>query len=233
FSLLYTIATAATLKGKIISNAVIEVDVSKIDSSTTRVALNGAQHIAHITSKGEFTFPNVKPGSYLLEVQSIQHIYPRLRVDIDENDNIRASYTGIGNDWNQRGYSVSHPFELQAKAEAEYFMQRQGFNVMGMFKNPMFLMLGFSAIMMFFMPKIMSSLQDMGKCKKIENKANMFKQILKLQKNSVNLKLMHKKCCPICLVYLKCLLIDNKPTIEIILTCSTNCQNDYLMAPLI
>jgi hypothetical protein len=34
---------------------------------------------------------------------------------------------------------------------------------MGMFKNPMFLMLGFSAIMMFFMPKMMDQLKNMGK----------------------------------------------------------------------
>lgn len=32
---------------------------------------------------------------------------------------------------------------------------------MGMFKNPMMLMMGFSAIMMFFMPKMMKSLQNM------------------------------------------------------------------------
>ena len=30
-----------------------------------------------------------------------------------------------------------------------------------MFKNPMMLMMGFSAIMMFFMPKMMKSLQNM------------------------------------------------------------------------
>ncbi|KAI8367335.1 hypothetical protein BD560DRAFT_399926 [Blakeslea trispora] len=159
-SLLLTITTAFNLQGRIVTNAIVE-DIAKIDSSTTRAVLNGAQYTAHIDAKGEFVFPNVKPGSYLLEIQSIQHIYPKLRVDIGEDDQVRASYTGIGIDWNQRGYSVPHPFELQAKAESEYFMQRQGFNVMSMFKNPMFLMLGFSAIMMFFMPKLMAAVKDM------------------------------------------------------------------------
>ncbi|KAI8333493.1 hypothetical protein EDC96DRAFT_470063 [Choanephora cucurbitarum] len=159
-SLLLAITNALKLQGRIVPNAIIE-DIAKIDSSTTRVVLNGAQYTAHIDAKGEFSFPNVRPGSYLLEVQSIQHVYPKLRVDIGEDDEVRASYTGIGIDWNQRGYSVPHPFDLQAKAESEYFMQRQGFNLMGMFKNPMFLMLGFSAIMMFFMPKLMAAVQDM------------------------------------------------------------------------
>ncbi|KAG0194518.1 hypothetical protein DFQ28_009725 [Apophysomyces sp. BC1034] len=36
--------------------------------------------------------------------------------------------------------------------------ERQGFNVMGMFKNPMFLMLGFSAVMMFVLPKMMANI---------------------------------------------------------------------------
>ncbi|GAN07726.1 secreted salivary protein [Mucor ambiguus] len=159
-SLFVAIASALNIQGKIIPNAVLE-DVSKIDSSTTRIVLNGAQYTAHIQSNGEFNIPHVQPGSYLLEVQSIEHVYPKIRVDISEENQVQAAYTGLGIDWNQRGYSVVYPLEIQAKAEAEYFMQRQGFNIMGMFKNPMMLMMGFSAIMMFFMPKMMKSLQNM------------------------------------------------------------------------
>ncbi|KAK4511288.1 uncharacterized protein ATC70_012503 [Mucor velutinosus] len=159
-SLLVAIASALNIQGKIIPNTVLE-DVSKIDSSTTRIVLNGAQYTAHIQSNGEFNIPHVQPGSYLLEVQSIEHVYPKIRVDINEENQVQAAYTGLGIDWNQRGYSVVYPLEIQAKAEAEYFMQRQGFNIMGMFKNPMMLMMGASAIMMFFMPKMMKSLQNM------------------------------------------------------------------------
>ncbi|CAO3649917.1 unnamed protein product [Mucor fragilis] len=119
------------------------------------------QYTAHIRSNGEFSIPHVQPGSYLLEVQSIEHVYPKMRVDISEDNKVQAAYTGLGIDWNQRGYSVVYPLEIQAKAEAEYFMQRQGFNIMAMFKNPMMLMMGVSAIMMFFMPKMMKSLQNM------------------------------------------------------------------------
>lgn len=66
--------------------------------------------------------PHVRPGSYLLEVQSIDHVYPKIRVDINEENQVQAAYTGLGIDWNQRGYSVVYPLEIQAKAEAEYFM---------------------------------------------------------------------------------------------------------------
>ncbi|KAI9364625.1 hypothetical protein BD770DRAFT_378576 [Pilaira anomala] len=159
-SFLVTFATAITLQGKIIPNAVIS-DVTKIDTSTTRIVLNGAQYTAHIKANGEFAIPNVKPGSYLLEVQSIEYVFPKLRVDVNEENNVKATYTGLGIDWNQRGNSVSYPLDIQAKAVSEYFMERQGFSVMGMFKNPMFLMMGVSAIMMFFMPKLMKQMQEM------------------------------------------------------------------------
>ncbi|GAA5798828.1 hypothetical protein EDC94DRAFT_627877 [Helicostylum pulchrum] len=158
-SFLVAAAAAMNIEGKIIPNAVIP-DVSEIDTATTRVALNGAQYTARIKANGEFNIPNVKAGSYLLEVQSIEHIFPKLRVDVEEN-NVKATYTGLGIDWNQRGNSISYPLEIQAKADSEYFMERKGFNVMSMFKNPMFLMMGVSAIMMFFMPKLMKAMQEM------------------------------------------------------------------------
>lgn len=58
----------------------------------------------------------------MLEVQSIEHVFPKIRVDINEENQVLAAYTGLGIDWNQRGYSVVYPLEIQAKAEAEYFM---------------------------------------------------------------------------------------------------------------
>ncbi|CAO3622970.1 unnamed protein product [Mucor hiemalis] len=173
-SFLTTLAAAIKIQGSIIPNAVISgkitikllvtimfltpsLNVSNIDFSTTKVTLNGAQHTAHIRSDGSFVF-----WIYLLEVQSIDNIFPKLRVDVNEQEEIQASYTGLGISWNQRGYNVDYPLQIQAKAEAEYFMERQKFNVIGMFKNPMFLMLGFSAIMMFFMPKMMEQMKNMG-----------------------------------------------------------------------
>ncbi|KAG0182362.1 hypothetical protein DFQ29_004602 [Apophysomyces sp. BC1021] len=92
-----------------------------------------------------------------MEVQSIDYIFPQLRVDVQE-EIVRAAYTGLGSGWDSTGSTVNYPVEWRAKAEAEYFMERQGFNVMGMFKNPMFLMLGFSAVMMFVLPKMMANI---------------------------------------------------------------------------
>lgn len=45
-----------------------------------------------------------------------------MRVDINKENEVQAAYTGYNIDWNQRGYSVSYPLEVQAKAESDYFM---------------------------------------------------------------------------------------------------------------
>ncbi|KAI8968886.1 hypothetical protein BDF20DRAFT_891990 [Mycotypha africana] len=153
------VVKAVEIRGKIITNNVID-DVSKL-SPSTRITLNGASSIVNVDKNGEFIFPNVEAGSYLLEVQSIDYLFPKLRVDVKEDNHIHATYTAVGLDWNQRGLALGYPLEIQAKAEAEYFVHRQGFNILGMFKNPMFLMVGFSGLMMLVMPKMMNSLKNM------------------------------------------------------------------------
>ncbi|KAI9034002.1 hypothetical protein CLU79DRAFT_726597 [Phycomyces nitens] len=155
-SLLFTIAQAAKVKGVIKTNGILK-DTTQL-SPSTRVTLNGEAHSTWIKKNGEFEFLDIAPGSYLLEVRSIDYIFPKLRVDVDGEGDVSGAYTGSGISWAATGLPVDHPFELKAKLEAEYFIKKQGFNILGMFKNPMFLMLGFSAVIMFIMPKMMKNL---------------------------------------------------------------------------
>ncbi|ORE09014.1 hypothetical protein BCV72DRAFT_303228 [Rhizopus microsporus var. microsporus] len=160
-SLLATLTSAVRLEGKIIPNAVIN-DLSKVDYSTARVALNGAFKTTRIQSDGRFVLYDVQPGSYMLEVHSIKYIFPKLRVDINDEGHIWAAYTGLGRDWNSFGQRIGYPLEIQAKAEADYFMQKQGFNLKDLFANKMFLMMGMSGLMLLFMPKMMKQMQEMN-----------------------------------------------------------------------
>ncbi|KAI8992306.1 hypothetical protein BDB01DRAFT_847695 [Pilobolus umbonatus] len=159
-SLLITYVYGLRLEGSIIPNAIIQ-DINTINTATTKAVLNGHEYTAYIQSNGLFVFPDVKPGSYLLEIQSIDHIYPKLRVDITEENEITGAYTALGVDWNQKGYSVNYPFQIQAKAEAEYFMKRQGLSLMGLVKNPMVLMIAFSGAMLIFMPRMLQAAKEM------------------------------------------------------------------------
>ncbi|KAL0076139.1 hypothetical protein J3Q64DRAFT_1850642 [Phycomyces blakesleeanus] len=155
-SLFFAIAQAAKVNGVISTNGILP-DVSLL-SPSTRVTLNGAAYTTLIKKNGEFEFLDIVPGSYLLEIRSIDYIFPKLRVDVTEDGDVVGAYTGSGHNWASTGLHIDHPFELRAKLEAEYFVKKQGFNLLGMFKNPMFLMLGFSGIAMFILPMMMKNL---------------------------------------------------------------------------
>ncbi|ORY99886.1 hypothetical protein BCR43DRAFT_125960 [Syncephalastrum racemosum] len=149
-----SLAQATSVIGKLIPNGIL--DITKLDPST-RAILNGGVYSAPVRLDGSFELRDIAPGSYLLEIESINYIFPKLRVDV-KDETVKAAYTALGVNWDSTGYSVSHPFELGAKAPSIYFAERQGFNVLGMFKNPMFLMIGFSGLMMLVLPKMMANM---------------------------------------------------------------------------
>ncbi|ORZ15181.1 hypothetical protein BCR42DRAFT_416575 [Absidia repens] len=153
-SCLFATAAAVSVEGSLVTNGIL-TDLRRLRPST-KVSLSGIYY-TFVQKDGTFSFDDVPAGSYLLEVNDIDYIFPKLRVDVKENT-VDGAYTGLGVGWDKTGYAIPHPFVLRAKAEADYFVERQGFNVMGMFKNPMFLMLGFSGIMMLVMPKMLKNL---------------------------------------------------------------------------
>ncbi|CAO3681982.1 unnamed protein product [Umbelopsis vinacea] len=116
--------------------------------------------------------PAVPNGNYFLEVQSVNYVFPKIRVDV-EDENVRGAYSALGSDWATTGYEVPYPFVIKAKADAEYFLKREGFNVMNMFKNPMMIMMGLSAVMLFALPKMMANInpEDMEEFNKAQTDA--------------------------------------------------------------
>ncbi|WWD16716.1 hypothetical protein CI109_101147 [Kwoniella shandongensis] len=57
--------------------------------------------------------------------------------------------------------SLPHPLVLAPLGKDNWFTPKGGMNVLGMLKNPMVLMMLFSGIMMFGMPKLIATMQDM------------------------------------------------------------------------
>lgn len=50
---------------------------------------------------------------------------------------------------------LSYPISLHAQRAKTYFIPRESFDVISMFKNPMMLMMLFTGVMVFLMPKLM------------------------------------------------------------------------------
>ncbi|KAI8072552.1 hypothetical protein BC940DRAFT_330691 [Gongronella butleri] len=154
-SLFLLAVDAVAVQGTVETNSLL-TDLRQVRSSTT-VSLSG-MYSTLVRADGSFTFEHVEPGSYLLQVDSIDFIFPKLRVDITQDGQITGAYTGLGQGWDKTGYGVPYPFALRAKAHADYFLAKQSFNMLAMFKNPMFLMIGFSGIMMFVMPRMLKNM---------------------------------------------------------------------------
>ncbi|KAG2184533.1 hypothetical protein INT43_000442 [Umbelopsis isabellina] len=118
-SLFATVCWAVRLEGSIAYNSVIQ-DTGDLES-TASALLNGGEYSTLVRKDGKFVFPEVPNGNYFLEIQSVNYMFPKIRVDIND-DGVTGAYSVLGSEWDSTGYDVPYPFMLKAKAENEYFM---------------------------------------------------------------------------------------------------------------
>ena len=126
------------------------------DLRTTEVTLNGGEHRAFTRPDGSFRFSDVAPGVYLLDVLSTEYLFSQFKLNLPEDDSeirvLEYMYPGA----NKR--AAAYPVDLRPHVKLEYFDKRQQPGLHTLFRNPMLLMMGFTMLMVFFMPKLMDSL---------------------------------------------------------------------------
>ncbi|KAJ3081585.1 hypothetical protein HK102_002246 [Quaeritorhiza haematococci] len=147
--------TGKSLEGRVAPNQILD-DISKLHPRT-RVIINGGQFVAYVEDDGSFSFPNLPLGSHLLEVISNEYYFDKIRLDVTSAA-VVPSITLPGTSWSKHGPYLRQPLELTAKAKLNYFVPREGFNILSLFSNPMMLMTGFSLLMFFVMPKMMANI---------------------------------------------------------------------------
>ncbi|KAG0046077.1 hypothetical protein BGZ83_008726 [Gryganskiella cystojenkinii] len=123
----------------------------------TRIVLSGGQYSTMITKDGRFIFPDVPEGTYALEVQSPQYIYPSMKLVVADKQ-AKAYLVTLGSDWSNNDNALQFPITFVPRAPSSYFVPREGFQIKHLFANPMMLMMGFSVIMLFLMPKLMANM---------------------------------------------------------------------------
>lgn len=126
-------------------------------NQTTRISLNYGQLAAYSRYDGSFSVYDVPPGIHSLDVDSLTHHFSQIKIqvledDIDSPKCLEYAYPGATKN------AVQHPLKLTAYATYDYFETRQGFSIFSMLRNPMFLMMAFGALLMFYMPKMMEGL---------------------------------------------------------------------------
>lgn len=118
--------------------------------------MNGDEFVTVSRIDGSFTFREVPSGIYLLDVSSINSIFPQLKLKISsENSTIHAveyKYPG------SKRLPTTYPLVIIALIPVEYFHHKPPFSIFSLFKNPMMLMMLVSGCAIFFLPNMLSGI---------------------------------------------------------------------------
>ncbi|KAF9068040.1 hypothetical protein BDP27DRAFT_1422278 [Rhodocollybia butyracea] len=150
---------AVDVKGRISWNDVCR-EYSELGRS--RAVLDDEKFSGGILKDGTFIIPNVPSGTYLLSVISHDYLFDQLRIDVTESEEtptVEARPYIPGTPMNPPStVLLTYPLKLSARQKFDYFVPRESFNIMGMLKSPMILMMIFAGGMVLGMPYLMKNM---------------------------------------------------------------------------
>mmetsp|Transcript_26401 Transcript_26401/g.105695 ORF Transcript_26401/g.105695 Transcript_26401/m.105695 type:complete len:221 (-) Transcript_26401:289-951(-) len=132
---------------------------------TTEVVLNGGEYRTLTRADGSFVFHDVKPGVYLLDVLSVDYFFSQVKINLPKSAEqagiqcLEYAYPGAPK------RSIAYPLRLVSPGKKQYFEQRERVGLHTVIRNPMLLMLGFTALMVVVMPKLMDNMDPEEKAK--------------------------------------------------------------------
>eukprot|EP00696_Hemimastix_kukwesjijk_P006349 gnl/Hemi2/18042_TR5959_c0_g1_i1.p1 gnl/Hemi2/18042_TR5959_c0_g1~~gnl/Hemi2/18042_TR5959_c0_g1_i1.p1 ORF type:complete len:247 (+),score=40.64 gnl/Hemi2/18042_TR5959_c0_g1_i1:48-788(+) len=129
--------------------------------SYQRVLLNGGLFETVPRGDGRFVFSDVPAGSYLLEVNSPDFVFPSIRIDVAKpskpgsTPKIRAvqAYTPLA----QRR-PLNYPLVLDPLERIQFTEQAEPFDIFKLLKSPVVMMIGFAVFGVIFLQKMMSTI---------------------------------------------------------------------------
>ncbi|RPD82632.1 hypothetical protein L226DRAFT_528776 [Lentinus tigrinus ALCF2SS1-7] len=150
-------ALALDLKGRVQwNNHCSGID----DLGQTKVVLDNGKHRGGVTRDGTFTIPDVPAGTYVLSVLAHDHVFEQVRVDVLETETlpeVRPYFPGTPLS-PPSTVTIPYPIVLSARAKYDYFVPRESFNVLAMFKNPMMMMMLGAGVLVLLMPTMMKNM---------------------------------------------------------------------------
>ncbi|KAF5382920.1 hypothetical protein D9757_006372 [Collybiopsis confluens] len=124
----------------------------------SRAVLDNGDWSGGILRNGSFLIPNVPAGTYLFSIVSHDYLFDQLRVDVSDSE-VEAHPYIPGTAMNPAStLALSYPLKLSARQKSNYFVPVESFNIMGMLKNPMILMMIFAGGLVLGMPYLMKNL---------------------------------------------------------------------------
>ncbi|KIK71201.1 hypothetical protein GYMLUDRAFT_33341 [Collybiopsis luxurians FD-317 M1] len=147
--------TAVDINGRITWNDVCR---GYNELGHSKVVLDNEDFSGGVLKNGSFLIPNVPSGTYLLSVISHDYLFDQLRVDVtDSNVEVRSYIPGTPMNPSSP-VILPYPIRLAARQKLNYFVPLESFDVMGMLKNPMILMMVFAGGLVLGMPYLMKNL---------------------------------------------------------------------------
>ncbi|KAJ7655107.1 hypothetical protein DFH06DRAFT_1201614 [Mycena polygramma] len=123
-----------------------------------RVILDAGKFNGNVLRDGSFSIRDVPQGTYILSVVSHDHLFDQLRVDVLDDSAFEARPYSVGTPLNPASPILLPQISLPARAKHVYFVPVDSFNLLGMFQNPMMLMLVFGGAMVIAMPYLMKNM---------------------------------------------------------------------------
>ncbi|XP_014282665.1 ER membrane protein complex subunit 7 homolog [Halyomorpha halys] len=138
--------------------------------SETDVHLKGGTQKAFLRDDGSFTFSNVPPGSYIIEVTNPHYSYEPVRVEINSKGKIRARKVNYIQ--SSQIIQVPYPLKLKPYGMTRFFQLREQWRITDFLFNPMILMMVFPLLLVMVLPRMMN---DPEARKEMEQFSNLTK----------------------------------------------------------
>ncbi|KAJ7919142.1 hypothetical protein B0H13DRAFT_1990578 [Mycena leptocephala] len=122
-----------------------------------RVILDAGKYNGNVLRDGSFSIPYVPTGTYVLSVVSHDHVFDHVRIDVNDSAFEARPYS-VGTPLNPASPILLPQISLPARSKHVYFVPLDSFNLLGMFQNPMMLMLLFGGVMVVAMPYLMKNM---------------------------------------------------------------------------
>jgi len=128
--------------------------------SAVKILLNGGEFSGMPTADGYFHLSGVPVGSYLLQVVHPSLRFDPVRIEASSKTGAVKMTAYLADFMHGKGAKLKYPLGLAPSEVYGYLEQREEFNVMTIFKNPMALLGLFSFGAMFLLPKMQPMLDE-------------------------------------------------------------------------
>ncbi|KAG7450334.1 uncharacterized protein BT62DRAFT_1001172 [Guyanagaster necrorhizus] len=130
-----------------------------LELGPSKVVLDNGRRSGNVVQDGSFTIYDVPTGTYILSVLTHDFVFDQLRIDVLQDAIVEVRPYLPGTPLNPPVPNrLQYPLALTPRTKHKYFVPPDSFNMLGMLKSPMVLMMVFTGAMVLAMPYLMKNM---------------------------------------------------------------------------